>query len=194
MFHTKKTETEGRRKLFPFLNEKGNMLVWYVFMFPVFLGAVGLAVDVANVAAVRTSLQVSLDAATQGTVALSKNQATGKPRFTSTALAQAEAIQLYDANRSGMSKAGLYKEGIPFLLCQTSKSGSGTLINPSSSHCGFTLTSFKYSGTGGLKNGGYITMTVQEKADTIFMQFLGFDDLTYTITSTARLTNSLDVK
>ena len=189
---TKKTNPEGRRKLFPFLNEKGNMLIWYIFMFPVFCGAVGLAVDVANVAAVRASLQVSADAATQGTVALSKNQGSGKPRFASANEAQAAAIKLYDANRSGMSQAGSrYKEGIPFLKCQTAKAGTtGTLVNPSSSRCGFTLTEFKYSSTGGLNNGGYLTMTVKEKANTIFLKFLGMNELTYTITSTARLTST----
>lgn len=180
------------RKVFPFLNEKGNMLIWYIFMLPVFIGAVALAVDVANITSMRTSLQVSADAATQGTVALSKNQTSGKPRFNSTAEAEQAAINLYDANRSGMAKAGSrYKEGIPFLKCQTSKSTSlGTLITPPNSGCGFTLTEFKYSSVGGLNNGGYITMTVQEKADTIFLQFLGMKDLTYTITSTARLTNT----
>lgn len=193
MFRNKKATPKtqkGRRKLFPFLNEKGNIVVFYVMMMPVFMGAVALAVDFANVTAVRASLQVSADAATQGTVALSKNQAYGKPRFTSSADARAAAIKLYDANRSGMSQAGnIYKEGIPFLKCQTSKSGDGALVNPNS-HCGFTLTEFKYSSNGGLGNGGYVTMTVQEKADTIFLNFLGFDDLTYTITSTARLTNT----
>lgn len=189
----KNTNAKRNKKLlFPFLNEKGNMLIWYIFMLPVFIGAVALAVDVANITAMRTSLQVSADAATQGTVALSKNQASGKPRFNSASEAQQSAIKLYDANRSGMAKAGSrYKESIPFLKCQTSKaSSSGTLITPPNSGCGFTLTEFKYSSTGGLNNGGYVTMTVQEKADTIFLQFLGMNDLTYTITSTARLTNT----
>lgn len=160
-------------------------------MLPVFIGAVALAVDVANITAMRTSLQVSADAATQGTVALSKNQASGKPRFTSATEAKQAAIKLYDANRSGMSQAdSRYKESIPFLKCQTSKASStGTLVIPNSG-CGFTLTEFKYSSTGGLNNGGYVTMTVQEKADTIFLQFLGMNELTYTITSTARLTNT----
>lgn len=190
MFRAKKTETKRHRKLFPFLNERGNILVWYVMMFPVFLGGVGVAVDFANVTAVRVSLQASLDAAAQGTVALSKNQASGKPRFTSAALAQSEAIKLYDANRSGISQAGRVKEGIPFLICQTTKTGSGTLVTPSGSRCGFTLTSFKYSGTGAGSPNDYLTITVKEKADTIFLKILGFDDLTYTITSTARLTNT----
>jgi hypothetical protein len=52
------------------------------------------------------------------------------------------------------------------------------------------MKSFSYSTSGGANNGGYLTMTVQEKADTIFMQFLGINELTYTITSTARLTNT----
>lgn len=168
------------------------MLIWYVFMLPVFIGAVALAVDVSNITAMRTSLQLSADAATQGTVALSKNQTGGKPRFDSDMDAEQSAINLYDANRSGMAKAGSrYKESIPFLKCQTSPSTSkGTLIIPPNSRCGFTLTDFRYSSDGGLNNGGYITMTVQEKADTIFLQFLGMKDLTYTITSTARLTNT----
>ena len=168
------------------------MLVWYIFMMPVFMGAVALAVDVSNITAMRTSLQVSADAATQGTVALSKNQASGKPRFTSSTEAKQSAIKLYDANRSGMAKAdSRFKESIPFLQCQTSKASSaGTLVTPPNSKCGFTLTEFKYSSTGGLNNGGYVTLTVQEKADTIFLQFLGMKDLTYTITSTARLTNT----
>lgn len=168
------------------------MLVWYIFMMPVFMGAVALAVDVSNITAMRTSLQVSADAATQGTVALSKNQASGKPRFNSSTEAKQAAIKLYDANRSGMAKAdSRFKESIPFLQCQTSKASStGTLVTPTTSKCGFTLTEFKYSSTGGLNNGGYVTLTVQEKADTIFLQFLGMKDLTYTITSTARLTNT----
>lgn len=191
MFRTKNPTTTGHRKLFPFLNEKGNMLVWYIMMLPVFVGAVALGVDVANITAMRTSLQVSADAATQGTVALSKNQASGKPRFNNSYEAQAAAIKLYDANRSGMAQADKkYKESIPFLKCQTSKSGTGVLVTPPNSHCGFTLTEFKYSSNGGLNNGGYITLTVQEKADTIFLQFLGMNELTYTITSTARLTNT----
>lgn len=178
-------------KIFPFLNEKGNMLIWYIFMLPVFIGAVALAVDVSNITAMRTSLQLSADAATQGTVALSKNQTSGKPRFNSLAEAQQSAINLYDANRSGMAKAGRVKEGIPFLKCQTVRANNtGTLIIPPNSGCGFTLTEFKYSSTGGLNNGGYVTMTVQEKADTIFLHFLGMNDLTYTVTSTARLTNT----
>lgn len=189
---SKKTNPKKVRKILPFLNEKGNMLVWYIFMMPVFMGAVALAVDVSNITAMRTSLQVSADAATQGTVALSKNQASGKPRFNSATEAKQAAIKLYDANRSGMAKAdSRFKESIPFLQCQTSKAGSaGTLVTPPNSKCGFTLTEFKYSSTGGLNNGGYVTMTVQEKADTIFLQFLGMDELTYTITSTARLTNT----
>lgn len=188
----KQSTQKTRKRIFPFLNEKGNILIWYIFMLPVFIGGVALAVDVANITAMRTSLQLSADAATQGTVALSKNQASGKPRFTSSSEAKASAIKLYDANRSGMSKAGSqYKESIPFLKCQTVKASSaGTLVTPPNSGCGFTLTEFKYSSTGGLNNGGYITLTVQEKADTIFLQFLGMNDLTYTITSTARLTNT----
>lgn len=192
MFRHKETTSVSspQKKRKGFLNEKGNMLVWYVMMFPVFIGAVALAVDVTNIAAVRASLQVSADAATQGAVSMSQNQANGKPRYVSTVDAKNQAIMLYDANRSGMSKAGRYKEGIPFLKCQTSSTGNGSLVTPSNSHCGFTMVSFEYSPDGGLKKGGYLTMTVQEKADTMFMQFLGLDDLTYTITSTARLTNS----
>lgn len=186
----KKTFQNGRRKLFPFLNEKGNMLVWYVMMLPVFIGAVALAVDVANITAMRTSLQLSADAATQGAVALSKNQASGKPRYNTAHEAQTEAIKLYDANRSGMSRADeRYKESIPLLKCQNTAS-EGVIVKPPYSGCGFTLTEFKYSPSGGLNKGGYVTMTVQEKAHTIFLQFLGMDELTYTITSTARLTNT----
>lgn len=161
-------------------------------MLPVFIGAVALAVDVSNITAMRTSLQLSADAATQGTVALSKNQTNGKPSFNSIEEAEQSAINLYDANRSGMAKAGSrYKEGIPFLKCQKDRANHiGTLIIPPNSACGFTLVSFNYSPTGSLNNGGYITMTVQEKADTIFLHFLGMNDLTYTITSTARLTNT----
>lgn len=186
----KRTSDNKNRKLFPSLNEKGNILIWYVFMLPVFVSAVGLAVDFSNVSAMRSSLQLSADAATQGTVALSKNQTKEKPRFTSVTEAKKVAIDLYDANRSGMSKAGQVKESIPFLKCQTKKSGEGKLVIPSNSNCGFTLSSFEYSPNGGLKGGGYLTMTVQEKADTIFLRFLGMNDLTYTITSTARLTNT----
>lgn len=190
MFSTIKRKKSRELKRFGFLNERGNILIWYVFMIPVFVGGIGLAVDMTNVTAVRTSLQLSLDAATQGTVALSKNQTSGKPRFLTKSQAQAEAVKLYDLNRTGMSKAGQVKEGIPFLQCQTKKTGSGTRIVPSGSKCGFTLSSFNYHGNGGLKNGGHITMTVTEKADTMFLGMLGFDDLTYTITSTARLTNT----
>lgn len=185
-------ERERTNSRFPFLNEKGHMLVWYLMMFPVMMAGVGLAVDTANVASMRASLQVSADAATQGTVAMSKNQGSGKPRFSSTAEAKEQALLLYDANRSGMSQAGVkQKEGIPFIICQTATNkGKGSLVTPKGSKCGYTLTEFKYSTTGGINNGGYLTMTVQEKADTIFLQFLGFDDLTYTITSTARLTGT----
>lgn len=190
MFMKKKKGTETIKKPKRFLNEKGNILIFYIFMMPIFLGAVGLAVDMANVAAVRASLQASADAATQGTVALSKNQASGKPRFTSTDEAQQAAVKLYDANRSGMSgNSSRYKEGIPLLKCQTASAG-GTLVTPTGSHCGFTLSEFKYSSNGGLNNGGYLTMTVKEKANTIFLQVLGMKELTYTITSTARLTNT----
>lgn len=186
----KKESNSTDKKRYAFFNEKGNILVWYVFMIPIFIGGIGLAVDVANMSAVKSSLQVSLDAATQGTVALSKNQSKGKPRFSTSSAAQAQAVRLYDTNRSGMSKAGYQKEGIPFLMCQKSKTGEGKLVIPSGSKCGFTLSSFSYNPNGGLKNGGYVTMTVSEKADTIFLQALGFDDLTYTVTSTARLTNT----
>lgn len=191
MFRQKKTAAGSpEKKRRRFLNEKGNMLVWYVMMFPVFIGAVALAVDVANITAVRASLQVSADAATQGAVSMSQNQANGKPRYLSAVDAKNQAVMLYDANRTGMSKAGSVKEGIPFLKCQTSSTDEGTLITPPNSHCGFTMVSFQYSPSGELNKGGYLTMTVQEKADTMFMHFLGLDDLTYTITSTARLTNT----
>lgn len=184
-----------KKKRFVFLNEKGNILIWYLMMFPVFMGGIGLAVDVSNIAAMRASLQASADAATQGAVSMSQNQASGKPRFNTTAEAQSAVIKIYDANRSGMSQAGRQKESIPFLKCNdfTLEKGEafmGTPIKPPISKCGFILKSFTYSTTGGPNNGGYLTVTVQEKADTIFLQFLGFDDLTYTITSTARLTNT----
>ena len=177
-----------QRKLFPFLNEKGNMLVFYVLMMPVFLGAVGLAVDTANIAAVRTSLQLSADAATQGAVAASPDQPGGIPRYPDAYSAEQRAIQIYDNNRFGMSQSKGAQNPIPLLKCQTSATGGGTLIIPSTSHCGFTITNFQYNPSG--PTNGYLTMTVQEKANTIFLQVLGFKDLTYTITSTARLTNT----
>lgn len=177
-----------RNRFKPDLNERGNMLVWYVFMTPVFLGAVGLAIDASLMASTASSLQTSLDAATQGTVSLSKNQASGKPRL-STTEARNSLIRLYDANRSGMYSDRSNSEGIPFLICQNS--GANT-VRGSASNCGFKLTEFRYSPNGGLSNGGYLTVTVQEKADTIFLQVLGFNDLTYTVTSTSRLTNSFN--
>lgn len=178
------------KKIKSYLNENGNILVFYIFMFPVFFGAVGLAVDMSNVASMRSSLQASLDTATQGTLSESQNQTSGKPKFASAAAAKAETLRLYDMNRDGMSNAGRVKEGIPFLKCQTTPASSGaTLVKPAS-NCPFTMTEFKYSTTGGLNGGGYITITVQEKADTLFLKMIGITDLTYSISSTARLTNS----
>ena len=177
---TKKSFLERLR---PRTNERGNMLVWYIFMMPVFLSAVGLAVDTSIMASTKSSLQTSLDSATQGTLALSKNQTDGgKPRMT-TVEAQQSVIRLYDANRSGIYADRTNSEGIPFLKCQAGG-------NAPVSKCGFLIKEFKYSGSGNLAAGDYLTVTVQEKADTIFIQFLGFDDITYTMTSTSRLTNS----
>jgi hypothetical protein len=176
-------------------NERGNMLIWYIFMMPVFLAAVGLAVDMSIVASTKASLQTSLDAATQGTIALSKNQTSGKPRMSS-AEARASVIKLYDANRSGIY-ADKKTEGVPFLKCKYS--GTGVVSGPQSG-CNFIVTKFAYNSNGGLRNAdqgglrsqrdGYLTVTVQEKANTLFLHMLGFNNLTYTITSTARLTNT----
>lgn len=172
-------------RLRPQLNERGNILVWYVFMMPVFLSAVGLAVDTSIMASTKSSLQTSLDSATQGTLALSKNQTDGaKPRLTS-AEARASVVRLYDANRSGIYADRSNSEGIPFLICQGGN-------NAPVSKCGYALTGFKYSAAGALATGDYLTVTVQEKADTIFLSFLGMDNITYTVTSTSRLTNSFN--
>lgn len=168
------------------LNERGN-LGWWIVMMPVFLAAMGMAVDMANVQAVRTTLQSSLDSATQGAVANSQNQASGKPRYLNSNDARKEVLRLYDINRTGLNDGKRVKDGIPFLICQ--KSGTKVVI-PDNSKCGFKVTDFKYHSSGGLDKGGYLTVTVQEKADTIFLKILGFEDLTYTFTSTARLTNT----
>lgn len=175
--------------------ERGNVLVFYVMMFPVFLALIGLAIDGSVIASTQAQLQSSLDAAVQGTVALSKNQTgtSNQPRL-SYAEAHASVVKLYDSNRSGMySDRANRSESIPFLQCQTSSPSGGSvdLIEPGPiSHCGFTMLPISYSPTGSLKNGGYLTVTVKEKASTIFLQFLGINDLTYTVTSTARLTQS----
>jgi Flp pilus assembly protein TadG len=180
-FITKRTKSS--------LNEKGNMLIWYIFMMPVFLAAVGLAVDTSIVSSNRASLQTSLDAATQGTTALSKNQTDGgKPRLTN-AQARASVIKLYDANRSGIYADRAKSEGVPFIICQP---GGGSVVVAPSSKCNFKITTFSYSTNGQLANGGYLTVTVQEQANTVFLKFLGIDTLTYTITSTSRLTNTFN--
>ncbi len=173
-------------------NEKGSILVFYVLMFPVFLALAGVAIDGSIVASTQAQLQSALDAATQGTVALSKNQTgtSNRPQLTYNEAKQ-NVVRLYDANRSGIYSDRSNSESIPFLQCQTSApEGGATLQTAPQSNCSFAMYPIKYSPTGNLANGGYLTVTVQEKADTIFLQFLGINHLTYTITSTARLTES----
>lgn len=181
--------------------ERGNVLVFYVMMFPVFLALTGLAVDGSIVASTQAQLQSSLDAAVQGTVALSKNQTgTGEnPRLTYLEAKQ-NVVRLYDSNRAGMYSDRSSNTGsVPFLQCQTYERGetgslpSINLIEPGPiSQCGFQMLPISYSQNGSLRNGGYLTVTVREKASTIFLQFIGINDLTYTVTSTARLTQSYD--
>ena len=169
--------------------EKGTILIWYVMMFPVLLAFAAIAIDTSMIYSTRTQLQASLDAATQSTIAMSQNQEGGSPRL-SRDEARNLVLRLYDANRSGLYDNRNTAQ-IPFLQCQESPISGGTLVVVNSgSACGFTLSDFRYSPTGALANGGYLTVTVQEKADTIFLHILGFNDLTYTITSTARLTES----
>lgn len=171
--------------------EKGTILIWYVMMFPVLLAFAAIAIDTSMIYSTRTQLQASLDAATQSTTAMSQNQEGGTPQ-----LSQNEArdlvLRLYDANRTGLYDNRNTTQ-IPFLQCQESPVRGGTLVVVNTgSGCGFTLSEFRYSPTGSLANGGYLTVTVQEKAETIFLHVLGFDDLTYTITSTSRLTESFN--
>jgi hypothetical protein len=173
-----------RAKYSPQNTEKGNMLIWYVFMMPVFLSFVGLAVDFSIAVSSRTGLQASLDAATQGTVALSKNASSGKPRL-SDSEARASVVNLYDRNRSGVYAQKGENGGVPFMTCR------GTTPGPVSG-CAFNIADFKYKTDGGLQNtnDGYLSVTVKEEVDTIFLSFLGMDSITISINSTARLSSS----
>jgi hypothetical protein len=166
------------------LDDKASMLIWYFLMTPVFISAVGLAIDGSIMAATKSGLQTSLDAATQGTVALYENQKDGGQPTLSQAEATQSIIRLYDANRRGTYSGAKATDGVPFIICQ----GAGAVSAPSG--CGFIIKDVKYSREGSLTNNGYLSVTVEEKADTIFLGFLGYDDMTYTVTSTARLTNT----
>jgi len=168
------------------LDDKASMLVWYLLMMPVFISAVGLAIDGSIMASTKSGLQTSLDAATQGTVALYKNQQDGGQPTLSQGEARSSIISLYDANRRGTYAGAKATDGVPFIKCQ----GGGSSAVSAPSGCGFVLKDVKYSREGNLTNNGYLSATVEEKADTIFLRFLGVDEITYTVTSTARLTNT----
>lgn len=170
------------------VKETGNVVVFYVIMFPIFFGAFGLAVDTTVATYTRSSLQSNLDAATQSALSRAFNpgiggNTTSNPKVIA-ATAKTDTLDVYDTNRAPAGEQ-------PFVTCQTSPtivegvSGSPSLIKPTKTNCGFTLYSFNLSSSG---RNAVIEATVVEKSKTLFLTYLGFPEFTYVIKSEARIT------
>lgn len=173
--------------------ERGNLLIFYVMLIPVFIALLAIAVDTQAAFSTRDNIQSAVDASTQGTLALSKNRTDGNQPSLTQEEARNAFVNLYDMNRAGTNTNG---RKIPFIVCQTSNNAVELRgLEIPASNCGFTVSRFSYSPAtrvGASHTGSYLTVTIQERVSTIFLHTLGtrFDDLTHTVSSSSRLTNS----
>lgn len=194
MWEKLKSKVQGN---FTKIRETGNNIIWFVFMTPLFVALIGVAVDTSAATAMKNNLQNALDAASQSTLALSRPL----PGAIYPSLPYNEAytsfLALYDENRVGIDKRDYTDGGVKFLSCSDQRDIAGTnevLIFPQMSGCPFVLKDFNYIPDGGLGTTmeGYLTATVAEKIPTMFLSFLGINEITVTSTTTARLTYSFD--
>lgn len=182
--------------------EGGGMMVLYLLLFPLVFTIFGLAVDTTLATYTQTSIQSNLDAATQSALSRANNPGThgnktDKP-FLSPEETKSNIIRTYDFNRYDSSEQ-------PFLRCQTTpmpsnikqgeawKAGNGAvltsdynakLVNPPS-RCPWTQTEYVFRTH---NNQVSVTMTVAETSNTLFLNYLGFSEFKYYITSEARIT------
>lgn len=173
--------------------ERGNSLVVYVLWMPLLFGSFGVAVDGAIGIYTNSTLQSAMDTGTQSALSRATNPGTGgnttaNPQLT-TNNAHNYFIQLYDANRTD---TGANNKN-PFLICQTSAAAMDTgdsyakLITSAPSHCGWTENSFTYDQNQARKTID-LTTRVTEKSAPVFIHVLGIKQVTYHLTSSARVT------
>lgn len=173
--------------------EKGNSLVVYVLWMPLLFGSFGVAVDSAIGIYTNSTLQSAMDTGTQSALSRATNPGTGgnttaNPQLTSTN-AHNYFIQFYDANRTDTGS----NNKNPFLICQTSVAPKDTgdsyakLITNAPSRCAWTENSFSVAQNQSKKT---IDMTtrVTEKSAPVFIHILGIKQVTYHLTSSARVT------
>jgi Flp pilus assembly protein TadG len=161
---------------------EATFILWFMLM-PLFLGLMGLGIDVAAANYTKSSLQSALDTATQSAISASRNPPTGTtPQLTSDQARQL-IYQIYDTNRYASGKA-------PFLKCQGPNgvpwTEGQTRVTPPSG-CGFTLKAYGYTGANG-RNA--VNITITEYSSTTFLRFLGINTQKYEIASKAELTRS----
>ena len=174
--------------------ESGSTLVLYIMWMPLLIGVFGVGVDSAIGAYTQSTLQSSLDTATQSALSRAVNPGTNgnttfKPKLTTEA-ARNYTISFYDTNRSGGEN--------PFLQCQTS------IMTPSEdaeityrdfkfvsppSGCGYTEGTFRMTTSG---NKVELTTNVLETSSTVFLHAIGVPELKYNITSSARVTHEAE--
>lgn len=166
--------------------ESGNTLVLYIMWFPLLMFIFGLAVDSSVATYMNSTLQSSLDAATQSALSRANNpgldgNSSNKPELTS-AKAQSYVNEIYDVNRKPKSN---------FIICQTNviqpkneKFANPKKITPTSG-CAWTQGNFTLN-----KHNGQISIqtSIVEQSGTTFMHVLGVDKFTYVIKSEARVT------
>lgn len=168
--------------------EQGNTLILYIMLFPVVFSAFGLAIDTTLATFTQTSLQSSLDAATQSSLSRATNPTTGatnttnRPQLTSDA-ARNYAVSIYAQNRKGNGEQA-------FVICQRTPvidgSVTGRLVS-GSDRCSWTETSYAYTDRAREIT---IQMSILETSKPVFLQYLGIEEFKYNLTSEATLTHA----
>jgi Flp pilus assembly protein TadG len=156
--------------------ERGSaVFVWIVVLFPVFFSLFGAAIDVAVAEFTRTSLQTSLDAATQSTISQATNTTTSTA---SPQLSQGQAR----INFVNYFSQNLNTSALPWLDCT---GGSG-------SSCGFDVTDFQTKTNTVSKQVTSVTVSVHETSTPLFLNAFNIlpGGWQYNLTSTATQTST----
>lgn len=163
-------------------NEEGNLLIWYVGCFFVLMGIFGVAVDTSFNTYSRNTLQNSLDSAVVAAASKTNSTANG-----SIVINKEQAVKtieaLYDQNRKSVPDAVCASNTVYNITPK--KTGEKYMGN---GNC-WVMTNFKINASAGT-----ISASVREYKPNYFLRMLGLPTQEFRLTSTARLTHTVDTE